>query len=98
MEKMTIYDTLKNDGARLKPANFYTQEQLKELYAERFGEEKPSEESDISAEEEKQEIHTLYFPNGGWSDELKASFAPGYYRPASIEEYRALKKHASREV
>jgi hypothetical protein len=107
MEKIEIYDVLKEDGARLKPANFYTQEQLEELYVERFnanpdGDENSTPEDPQATQEQLEEldgtIHTLFFENGGWCEELQKSFAPGYYRPATTDEYIALKKYSLREV
>lgn len=101
MEKITIYEALKTDGAKLKPSNFYSQEQLKDMYVERFGEEPQTKEpeSEIQQEQLKEiEIRTLFFSNGGWCKELERSFSQGYYRPASVNEYKILKKYASREV
>lgn len=37
MDKNELYNTLKDDGAKLKAINFYTPEQLQEIYNERFG-------------------------------------------------------------
>ena len=36
MDKNEIYEALKNDGAKLKAINFYTVEQLQEIYRDRF--------------------------------------------------------------
>lgn len=99
MEKIEIYDVLKEDGARLKPVNFYTQEQLEELYVERFNANPADNQGDQEQLEELSgTIHTLFFENGGWCAELQKSFAPGYFRPATMEEYNALKKYSTREV
>ena len=132
MDKNEIYEALKNDGAKLKAINFYTIEQLQEIYNDRFepatnsnsenDEDRATEDhSDHHHEEpngdklndgegeynydrateEKQdaedaeiEIRTLVFDRGGWSNELKSSYAPGIYRPASVEEFLILKEYA----
>lgn len=44
------------------------------------------------------EIHTLYFTGGGWCNETQSSYAPGYYRPATVEEYLALRRFAAKEL
>lgn len=106
MDKAKIYDTLREDGARLKAINFYTDEQLKDLYIERFGNEpdatgqetKQNDENIDNNEPDAVEIHTLFFDCGFWCDDLNQSFAPGYYRPVSIDEYVVLKKYSVREV
>ena len=96
MDKTAIYEALRADGARLKAINFYTEEQLSDLYAERFGNE--PEIKRASTEQKPCEVRTLYFAAGGWCAELERSFAQGYYRPASVDEYQALKKYSTKEV
>lgn len=142
MDKNELYNTLKDDGAKLKAINFYTPEQLQEIYDERFGDfngnldsatntsdsteeyhEEPNTEklndcdeyhhndtptmpessyldgaidNSYQAEEEVQ-IHTLLFDRGGWCEALGKSYAPGIYRPATIEEFVILKDYA-REI
>lgn len=142
MDKNELYNTLKDDGAKLKAINFYTPEQLQEIYDERFGDfdndldgatntedveeyhEEPNTEKlndcdeyhhndaptmpessyldgaiDNSYQtheghEEEVQIHTLLFDRGGWCDALGKSYAPGIYRPATIEEFEVLKNYA----
>lgn len=109
MEKTVIYDALKADGAKLRPVNFYSAEQLDDIYLERFGfrfggadpvPANPSvSEERVSANElcdTADEIRTLYFAFGGWCEELSTSFAPGYRKCRSKEEYQALKKYAAK--
>ena len=122
MDKNTLYEVLRADGAKLKAINFYTQEQLRDLYVERFGSEPDSFDEEINTyklnesdeqsgaqqdsdnatpdeqESSPEEIRTVFFDCGFWCDELDRSFAPGYYRPSSVEEYLVLKKYAVREV
>lgn len=137
MDKNELYDALKNDGAKLKLINFYTQEQLQEIYDERFGDfdndldgavntedveeyhEEPNTEklndedyfhqddpptspddndldgdfNDLEQPAEV-EIRTLMFDRGGWCDKLGKSYAPGIYRPATVEEFVILKEYA----
>ena len=114
MDKTTIYEVLKADGAKLNPANFYTPEQLRDLYIERFNSEPENfdeeintaklNESDGQAEYNSnselglKEIRTVFFDCGFWCKELEKSFAPGYYRPSSFSEYLVLKKYSVREI
>lgn len=125
MSKEELYDALRADGARLKPANFYSKDALADIYTERFGfapgehqtppdlsEEanttklsvpgehypEPSEKKNSANEldDTADEIRTLYFAFGGWCEELSTSFAPGYRKCRSKEEYQALKKYAAK--
>lgn len=141
MDKNELYNTLKDDGAKLKAINFYTPEQLQEIYDERFGDfngnldsatstsdsteeyheepntEKLNDSDELHSNEEPTkpeysfhdevlkhnfaapndesvEIRTLVFDRGGWCEALGKSYAPGIYRPATIEEFEVLKKYA----
>lgn len=140
MDKNELYNTLKDDGAKLKAINFYTPEQLQEIYDERFGDfkgnlddatgasgeaeeyhEEPNTEklndcdeyhhndtptmpessyldgaidNSYQTHEEEVQIHTLLFDRGGWCEALGKSYAPGIYRPATIEEFEVLKNYA----
>lgn len=98
MDKNEIYEALKNDGAKLKAVNFYTVEQLQDIYQDRF-EHIPTENNDSPAIDNPadpiyEEIRTLVFDRGGWCNELNTSYAPGIYRPATVEEFQVLKKYA----
>lgn len=125
MSKEELYDALRADGARLKPANFYSKEALADIYTERFGA-APGEQQtppDLSEEantaklyvpgerypeptgqknsaneldDTPEEIRLLHFAFGGWCEELNCSFSAGYKRCSTIEEYRALKKYATK--
>lgn len=107
MSKKEIYDVLRSDGAKLKAMNFYTHEQLSNLYTERFGVEpdvsinesndEPVEFAEIP-EERFEKIRTLVFDRGGWCKVLKKSYAQGIYRPATVEEYAELRKYAAKEI
>lgn len=110
MEKRELYDLLIEDGAKLRPMNFYTIEALKETYFERFGKH-PDDDADNNNDDEQQfipddekinngddEIKTLLFDRGGWCKELKKSYAMGIYRPKDYEEYSILKKYAKAEL
>jgi hypothetical protein len=141
MDKNELYNTLKDDGAKLKAINFYTPEQLQEIYDERFGDfkgnlddatgssgeaeehhEEPNTEKLNDCDElhsneeptkpeysfydavlkhnfaapndEPVEIRTLMFDRGGWCEALGKSYAPGIYRPATVEEFVILKEYA----
>lgn len=106
MSKEELYDALRADGARLKPANFYSKEALADIYTERFGaapgeQQTPPEptgqkNSANELDDTPEEIRLLHFAFGGWCEELNCSFSAGYKRCSTIEEYRALKKYATK--
>lgn len=102
IDKKELYELLRADGAKLKAINFYTVEQLRDAYFDRFGVEyavtgnNNTDENANADENIDSEIRTLVFDRGGWCDELKTSYAMGIYRPATAEEYAVLKKYASK--
>lgn len=111
INKKELYELLRADGAKLKAINFYTVEQLCDVYFDRFGviynapktnEGKSADANDNSDENNhadntaSDEIRTLVFERGGWCDELQKSYAMGIYRPATVEEYVVLKQYASK--
>lgn len=110
IDKKELYELLRADGAKLKAINFYTVEQLRDAYFDRFGVEYivtgNNEDADENSntdiddtgnnEDADVEIRTLVFDRGGWCNELKNSYAMGIYRPATAEEYAVLKKYASK--
>ena len=108
MSKKELYDILRSDGAKLKAMNFYTHEQLSNLYSERFGVEpdvsvddsgdEPDVIEEIPNNDRPEKIRTLVFDRGGWCKVLKKSYAQGIYRPATIEEYTELRKYAAKEI
>ena len=61
-------------------------------------EETPRERTYSREEPLPEEIHTLYFTGGGWCEETQSSYAPGFYRPATYEEYLALRRFAAKEL
>lgn len=108
-KKKELYELLRGDGAKLKAINFYTFEQLAEMYLDRFGVQyavlDTGENSDAdntldadSADDTAAdgEIRTLVFNRGGWCGELKKSYAMGLYRPETAKEYAILKQYASK--
>ena len=92
--KKKLYEMLRADGAKLKAMNFYTIEQLRDIYFDRFGVEYTVSGSNETSETADTEIRTLVFDRGGWCNELKTSYAMGIYRPATVEEYAILKQYA----
>ena len=107
-KKKELYEILRSDGAKLKAINFYTIEQLAEMYLERFGVQYTiwdNGENNVadnaldanSADDTVAdgEIRTLVFNRGGWCDELQKSYAMGLYRPETAKEYAILKQYAS---
>ena len=52
LTKQEIYDSLKNDGAKLRAINFTTKDELVEMYKDRFGID-PYEESQEQPNTEK---------------------------------------------
>ncbi len=53
-------------------------------------------ETETKAETER--IPALVFLESGWCEQLKRSYFRGTYRPASREEYLALRKFARKEI
>ncbi len=110
INKKELYELLRADGAKLKAINFYTIEQLCDVYFDRFGEiyapktdegksdnaEKSDDENIHADNAAVDEIRTLVFERGGWCNELQTSYAMGIYRPATAEEYAILKQYASK--
>ena len=96
IDKKELYELLRADGAKLKAINFYTVEQLRDAYFDRFGVEYTISGNNETSETADTEIRTLVFDRGGWCNELKTSYAMGIYRPATAEEYAVLKKYASK--
>lgn len=47
---------------------------------------------------ETERIPALVFLESGWCEQLKRSYFRGTYRPASREEYLALRKFARKEI
>ena len=43
-------------------------------------------------------IPLLKFADSGWCNELNKAYSSGLYRPASVEEYTALKGYAVEEI
>lgn len=111
-KKKELYEILRSDGAKLKAINFYTFEQLAEMYLDRFGvqytvsengENNDADDNDNTLDENADndtvadgEIRTLVFDRGGWCGELQKSYSMGLYRPATVEEYAILKQYASK--
>lgn len=63
--------------------------------AEREAEQEAPVVEDEKAEQEAPVvIPTLEFKQSGWCEALKRSYRKGYYKPATIEEYEALKEFA----
>lgn len=82
MTKEEIYEELKAAGVKFqRSANFISRETLERMYEEHC--------------KAKEEIHLLRFADSGWCDAINGSYHRGLYRPATIEEYRALKPFAT---
>lgn len=111
LTKQELYDILKDDGARLNRAvNFISREELVEIYKERFGTDPDANNNDTRNDEQnvdhqndeqetpKKVVALLKFDESGWCTALNKAYSRGLYRPASYEEYLALKKYAAEEI
>lgn len=108
LTKQDLYDTLKDDGARLQRAvNFMNREELVEMYKERFGidPDANSDEQNTDQQNDEQEettldvaIPLLRFDESGWCSALDRAYSRGLYRPKDAGEYIALKKYAAEEI
>jgi hypothetical protein len=111
LTKQELYDILKDDGAKLNRAvNFISREELVEIYKERFGvdpdansneaqnHEQNTAQQNNNPEEPQKVVSLLKFDESGWCTALNKAYSRGLYRPASYEEYLALKKYAAEEI
>lgn len=113
LTKQELYDTLKDDGARLQRAvNFMNREELVEMYKERFGidpdansDETQNDEQNTDQQNDEQEetpidvaIPLLRFDESGWCSALDRAYSRGLYRPKNADEYIALKRYAAEEI
>ena len=98
MTKHEIYEALKADGAKLPRAEqFMGLDDLRATYTERFGR-SPDDEVIEAAPAPKpalDEIRLLRFIESGWCPALGRSYTRGLYRPATADEYEALKPFAA---